>query len=64
MTESLGKIVDINGNYVTIKIGFNVSNYGNLMNVHLVFDDGRKKIIGEIVKGRKDVIIEGNFNWD
>ncbi len=57
MTESLGKIIDINGNYVTIKVGFNVSSYGNLMNVHLIFDDGKKKIVGEIVKVTIETII-------
>ncbi len=59
MAESLGKIIDINGNYVTIKIGFSVSSYGNLMGVHLIFDDGRKKIVGEIVKITIETIIVG-----
>ena len=43
MLGNLGKIVDISGNYVTVKIEFNVSGYGNLMNVHVVFDEGAKK---------------------
>lgn len=50
MIGNLGKIVDINGNYVTVQIDFNVSQYGNLMNVHVVFDDGTKRIVGEILK--------------
>jgi DNA helicase HerA-like ATPase len=50
MLGNIGNIVDINGNYVTVKINFNVSQYGNLMNVHVVFDDGTKKIVGEILK--------------
>ena len=50
MLGNIGNIVDINGNYVTVKINFNVSQYGNLMNVHVVFDDGQKKIVGEILK--------------
>ena len=50
MLGNIGNIVDINGNYVTVKINFNVSQYGNLMNVHVIFDDGKKKIVGEILK--------------
>lgn len=50
MIGNLGNIVDINGNYVTIQINFDVSKYGNMMNVHVVFDDGTKKIVGEILK--------------
>ena len=50
MLGNLGKIVDINGNYVQVQISFDVSQYGNLMNVHVVFDDGMKKIVGEILK--------------
>lgn len=50
MLGNLGKIVDINGNYVQVEISFNVSQYGNLMNVHVVFDDGTKRIVGEILK--------------
>ena len=50
MIGNLGKIVDINGNYVIVRIEFDVTKYGNLMNVHAVFDDGNKKIVGEILK--------------
>lgn len=51
MVESLGKIIDISGNYVIVSVGFDVSRYGNLMNVHVVFDDSNnKKIVGEILK--------------
>lgn len=50
MIGNLGKIIDINGNYVLVEINFNVSQYGNLMNVHVVFDDGKKRIVGEILK--------------
>lgn len=50
MIGNLGKIVDINGNYVQIEINFNVAQYGSLMNVHIVFDDGNRKIVGEVLK--------------
>ena len=47
---NLGKIIDIEENFVTIKIDFAVLNFGNLMNVHVVFEDKNKKIVGEIIK--------------
>lgn len=50
MIGNLGKIVDINGNYVQVEINFNVAQYGSLMNVHIVFDDGNRKIVGEVLK--------------
>ena len=50
MIGNLGKIVDINGNYVQVEIEFNVAQYGSLMNVHVVFDDGSRKVVGEILK--------------
>lgn len=56
MNGNLGKIVDINGNNVILKIDFDVTKYGNLMNVHTVFDDGQKKIVGEILKVTTDTL--------
>ena len=50
MNNSLGKIVNIEGNMVTVKIELNVLQYGNLMNVHVVFDDNKNKLVGEILK--------------
>ena len=58
MIENLGKISNIDGNYVTLSIDFDVTKYGNLMNVHVVFDDGVKKIVGEILKvAVKEIVI-------
>ncbi len=50
MIGNLGSIVDINGNYIIVKNNFDITKYGSLMNVHVVFDDGTKKIVGEILK--------------
>ena len=48
--NNLGKIIDIDGNFVVIKTDFDISSYGNLMNIHVVFEDGSKLIVGEILK--------------
>lgn len=59
MIDNLGKIVDINGNYITVHIDFDVSKYGSLMNVHVLFDDGIKKIVGEIIQVTTTELIIG-----
>ncbi len=59
MIENLGKISNIDGNYVTIEIDFDVTKYGNLMNVHVIFDDSVKKIVGEILKVTVKQIVIG-----
>lgn len=50
MNNSIGKIINIEENIVTVKVDINILNYGNLMNIHTVFDDGKRKLIGEILK--------------
>ena len=50
MNGNLGKIINIEGNYITIKIAFDIFTSGNLMNMHVVFEDGNKVIVGEILK--------------
>ena len=54
-----GRIIDIDGNYVKLKIEFDVTKFGNLMNVHVVFEDTNKKIVGEILKVTIDELIVG-----
>ncbi|MBQ7136377.1 MAG: DUF87 domain-containing protein [Bacilli bacterium] len=45
----LGNIISIEENSVIIKLAIDVSTQANLINVHVVFEDGEKKIVGEIV---------------
>lgn len=45
----LGNIIDIENNIVTIKLAIDITTQTNLINVHVVFEDGDKKIVGEIV---------------
>ncbi len=59
MNGNLGKIVNIDGNYITIKISFDVSTYGNMMNMHVVFEDSSKVIVGEILKVTTEDIVVG-----
>ena len=46
---TIGKIVNIDGNMVKVKISTDILNAGNLMNIHTIFDDGKNIIVGEIV---------------
>jgi len=50
MNGSLGKIINIDGNDVIVKIDSSLLSGGNLMNIHALFDDGKKKIVGEILR--------------
>ena len=45
----IGKIVSINNNVVTIKLGIDINNQSNLINLHVVFEEGNHKIVGEII---------------
>ena len=47
--NSIGKILDIEGNMVLVKIDPSFLSHGNLMNIHTIFDDGKNKLVGEIV---------------
>ena len=54
--NSLGNIINIDGNVVTIKINPGILGDASLMNIHVVFDDGKRKIAGEIIKISLDSI--------
>lgn len=44
----LGKIIAIEGNYVRIELQIDVTSQANLTNIHVVFEDDKSKIVGEI----------------
>lgn len=44
----LGKIISVISNSVTIGLTINMENQVNLINLHVVFEDGTTKIVGEI----------------
>ena len=45
----LGSIIEIIDNSVYLKLGIDINNQPNLVNLHVVFEDGKKKVVGEIV---------------
>ena len=51
----IGKIFSIEENFVFVKLGLDVSNQPNLINVHVVFSENDTKIVGEIVNIDKDI---------
>lgn len=54
----LGRISEIIGNQVFINLSIDINSQSNLVNIHVVFEDGVKKIIGEIVNvNQKQMII-------
>ncbi len=52
----LGKIIKIDKNIVTISLEIDITTQASLMNLHVVFEDGNKKMVGEIVGIDKDYI--------
>ena len=54
----LGKIVEIIDGQVIINMTIDINNQVNLINLHVVFEDDKKKIIGEIVNiTQKQIIV-------
>ena len=53
----LGKIIEIIDNQVFIKLNIDINNQTNLINLHVVFEDNTKKIIGEIVNVDQEKMI-------
>ena len=52
----LGKIVYISNNIAHVEIKGGLERASNLMNMHVIFDDGIKKILGEIEDISPEVI--------
>lgn len=44
----LGKIISIEGNYVKLELEIDITSQANLVNIHVVFEDEKSKIVGEI----------------
>ena len=45
----IGNIIDILENSVIVKLTIDITTQANLVNIHVVFEDGEKKIVGEIM---------------
>lgn len=45
----LGTILEIIDNFVLVKLSININNQYNLVNLHVVFEDNDKRIVGEII---------------
>ena len=60
----LGSIIEIVDNYVYIKLSIDITQQPNLVNLHVVFDDGKKKVVGEIANTNREkmtVIVVGEI---
>ncbi len=53
----LGNIAEIIDNQVFIDLNIDISNQTNLINLHVIFEDETKKIVGEIVKVNKQQMV-------
>lgn len=65
----LGNIIGIDENVVFLKLNINLDEFENLLNIHVLLDDEKRKIIGEIINISDNVasinllgeIIDGKF---
>lgn len=65
----LGKIIGIDENQVLLKLNIRADEFSNLINVHVVMEEGKKKIVGEIINIKDEIayinllgeIINGKF---
>lgn len=46
----LGSILEITDNRVLVKLSIDINSQPNLVNLHVVFEDGEKRIVGEVAK--------------
>ena len=51
----IGKIYSIEENYVFVDLAIDISTQENLINVHVIFEDGANRVVGEIQKIDKTV---------
>ena len=52
----LGKIQEIINNNVIVKLAIDINNQPNLINLHVVFENQNKKIVGEIVNINQEIL--------
>lgn len=52
----LGKIIEIVDNQVLVELAIDMTSQANLINIHTVFENGNKKIVGEIVNTSKTML--------
>lgn len=60
----IGKILSINDNVVTVKLSIDVNNQANLINLHVIFEEDKNRIVGEIIdmdQQTAKIMIVGEF---
>lgn len=63
----LGKIISIDGNHVIVELQIDIGSQANLVNIHVVFEDDKTKIVGEIQsvsKTEMKIVIVGEIIGD
>ena len=50
----LGNITSIMDNIAKVKLSIAIDNQANLINIHTIFEDGNKKVVGEIMNIDKE----------
>ena len=49
MVQTLGKIIGIEENTIIVQLSVDINKFPDLINLHVTFEDGNKKYVGEII---------------
>ena len=52
----LGKILSIEGSYVQVELGIDITSQASLIHIHVIFEDDKSKIVGEIQDVNRDTM--------
>ncbi|MEG1596838.1 MAG: DUF87 domain-containing protein [Bacilli bacterium] len=52
----IGNIIAIENNMIKVKLSIDINNQSNLINLHIIFIDGKRKVVGEILDINKDIL--------
>lgn len=52
----IGKVISVLNNSVKVKLSIDINNQANLVNLHVIFEDGNKRIVGEITSIEADIV--------
>ena len=52
----LGSVLQIVENSVIVKLNIDITKQPNLVGIHVIFEDGTKKVVGEIESANKETL--------
>ena len=60
----LGNIMEIIDNNVIIKLTIDITNQPNLVSLHVVFEDGDNRVVGEVAQVTQTKMVANILLWE